>query len=55
MTRVMDDLVELAFVSDSPKKAKKLLEEFRSVATGESQRLDRVPGGAYVDRDVEVL
>lgn len=28
LTGIMDDLVEIAFVSDNPKKAKKLLEEF---------------------------
>lgn len=28
LTGIMDDLVEVAFVSDNPKKTKKLLEEF---------------------------
>ncbi|MBI4519471.1 MAG: hypothetical protein HY701_01425 [Gemmatimonadetes bacterium] len=28
LTGIMDDLVEIAFVSDNPKKVKKLLEEF---------------------------
>jgi hypothetical protein len=28
LTGITDDLVEIAFVSDNPKKAKKLLEEF---------------------------
>jgi hypothetical protein len=28
LTGIMDDLVEVAFVSDNPKKVKKLLEEF---------------------------